>query len=272
VIERDLVNAEGACKQTVVEWRGRAEVLREIELSHSKYFDPSTAIPQGHMIEPRIFVTGSAATTADSMSWQIQLVDAKTGTVIGGDSGEAGLDSFVDTADGIASRLLDQLCSRSFRVTLQLDATLTARTYFGKGTVTAEVTATSTPDPHGVPPRQWSGSAPLTFANVQYGGMPGCSVSPGTASGSVQVNLKRTADGRLEVIWTPSQALGQLTISCPWGSFTGGTRIEPFLGTAPTTFTLPPDGGTQALNGTLALPGGGWQNEGTMVVAPLRPS
>jgi hypothetical protein len=226
-----------------------------------------------HWIQPRIFVTGSVATTADSASWQIQLVDANTGAVIGGDSGEARIDSILDAEQGIASRLLDQLCARSFRVTLQIDATLTALSYFGKGAVSAEVKASGAPGPQGMPPRRWSGSAPLTFANVQYGGMPGCSVSPGTANGSLQVNLNRTADGRLEVTWTPSQALGPLTISCPWGPpFTGGTRIEPFLGTAPTTFTLPPDGGTQALTGTLALQGGGWHNEGTVVVAPLPPS
>ena len=79
MIEVDLVQAEGDCKQTVVEWRRRAEVLRELELSKSPYFDPSTGPQPGHWIQPRIFVTGSVATTADSASWQIQLVDAATG-------------------------------------------------------------------------------------------------------------------------------------------------------------------------------------------------
>ena len=72
----DMVGIEAACKLVVVEWEKRAELLAEIELSHSPEFDPATQIPRGHLIDPDVFVTGIVSTTEADTNWKIQLVTA----------------------------------------------------------------------------------------------------------------------------------------------------------------------------------------------------
>ena len=106
----DMVGIEAACKLVVVEWEKRAELLAEIELSHSPEFDPATQIPRGHLIDPDVFVTGIVSTTEADTNWKIQLVTAKTGDVIGRDNGNAKGKKILEVSSDIAKRLAAQIC------------------------------------------------------------------------------------------------------------------------------------------------------------------
>ena len=106
----DLVGIETACKLVVVEWERRAELMAEIELTHSPEFDPATQIPRGHLIDPDVFVTGIVSTTEADTTWKIQLVTAKTEAVIGRDSGHAKGTKILEVSTDIAKRLADQIC------------------------------------------------------------------------------------------------------------------------------------------------------------------
>ena len=91
----------------VIEWMRRADLLAEIRLQQSKYVDPSTRITP-RLIPPEIFVEGSVATTATSISWNVRLRDIRSGRVIGSVRGSAGAD-FFDRAEELGRRLRDLL-------------------------------------------------------------------------------------------------------------------------------------------------------------------
>jgi hypothetical protein len=106
----DLVNTKGACNVTVVEWEKRALVEAEIELQYTADFDPGSRVKRGSLINPDAFVTGSVATSEKINSWTLELVEAKTGSVIGGDKGSAKDVEILKVTTDIAQRLIDQLC------------------------------------------------------------------------------------------------------------------------------------------------------------------
>ena len=106
----DMSNDEIGSKLIFVEWERRALIERELELSNSPYFDPTTRVRPGQRIEPDVFVTGTVSTTETDASWKIDLVNAKTAAVIGHDSGKAKGEAILDEAPlDIAKRLAAQI-------------------------------------------------------------------------------------------------------------------------------------------------------------------
>jgi curli biogenesis system outer membrane secretion channel CsgG len=102
----DLVNIEGAMRPRVVEWERRADILREIEFSNSKWADPGTRIARGQLIEPDVFIEGTVTSTGNGeVSWHIRMIDATTGEVIGVDQGSTLGPEFFQASGSIAKRL-----------------------------------------------------------------------------------------------------------------------------------------------------------------------
>ena len=92
----------------VVEWLRRSELLAEIRLQQSKYFDPSTRVTP-RLIQPEIFVEGSVATTRTSISWNVRIRDARSGRILGSVRGTAGGDDFFEKVDELGRRLREIL-------------------------------------------------------------------------------------------------------------------------------------------------------------------
>jgi len=111
LLVNDLAAGDGApCKLRVVEWKRRAEVLREIELGQSRYADKSTFPQLGHLIEPNVFIDGAVNTTDSTAIWSVQAKDAVTGDVLAEDKGSVPSDQILDASKGIAKRLAEKLC------------------------------------------------------------------------------------------------------------------------------------------------------------------
>jgi hypothetical protein len=90
----------------VVEWERRADILREIEFSNSKWADPGTRIARGQLIEPDVFIEGTVTSTGNGeVSWHIRMIDATTGEVIGVDQGSTLGPEFFQASGSIAKRL-----------------------------------------------------------------------------------------------------------------------------------------------------------------------
>jgi hypothetical protein len=80
-------------------------MAQEIDLSNSKFADPSTRMRRGHWTRPDVIVDGTVMTSEKEVSWAILLVDPKTGEVIGGDKGRVKADAFLQSTAAIAQRL-----------------------------------------------------------------------------------------------------------------------------------------------------------------------
>lgn len=95
-----------------MEWKRRAEVLREIELGQSRYADKSTFAQPGHLIEPNVFIDGAVNTTDSTASWSVQAKDVVTGEVLAEDKGSVPSEQVLEASKGIAKRLAEKLCKR----------------------------------------------------------------------------------------------------------------------------------------------------------------
>jgi hypothetical protein len=193
------------------------------------------------------------------------MVDARTGDVLGRDSGTATGAAFFDAPAGIAQRLADQLCGGDYRFSVTINATVTAPPYFGTGIATAEVPVTSIGGT--TPPTSWLGQASVSFQAVQYGGVPECVVTADPHTGSVRVEIKRRPPDMIEVVWG-GETHGVTTVICPEAPPIplGVPPIMPFQGPQPTLLILPAAGGTQSVSGGLPAPGGAWSNTGSVTV------
>lgn len=98
------------CGAKVVEWELRPEIIKEIERQQGPEFDPETRVRKGFLIEPTVFADGTVTTTDSTVSWVIDLHDAKTGRRIGGHRGSVPSDQFYEAEEKIAQSLARQLC------------------------------------------------------------------------------------------------------------------------------------------------------------------
>ena len=119
----DLLTAGEPCKLRLTEWTRRDEVLKEIEFGQSRYADKATAPRPGQLLQPDVFVEGSVSTTATSMSWELQVRDASSGTVLAQDSGTGKTSDIVALSEGIGKRLASKLCKKTtgYRISGRMD-------------------------------------------------------------------------------------------------------------------------------------------------------
>lgn len=252
----------GDCGAQQVEVMRRGDILRELALSNSGLVDPSSRIPSGHLIDPAYYVEGHVDTTATTTSWSLQIVDAHTGNAIGGDSGTANGAEIFDAPNGIAQRLLDQICGGDYQVTIDINAQILIAPYFGFGEMIAVVPVK--PVTTALPTTSWTGRADVVFKGVNYGGVSGCDVLATPHTGYAQVEIKpSSAPGQIEAHWGGEVQTGT-SLDCQGEVIPDGVPpIQPYLATEPSTLIMPASGGTQSVSGAL---GGGWLNNGTVTV------
>jgi len=156
----------------------------------------------------------------------------------------------------------------SYIVEVTISGTVTAGPYHGMGTVSGQLVATQSPGL--ISPGKWQGDTDLSWSSVAYGGIPMCqagSLEPPTSI-VVTITGRPTALQPIQVQWSGIWTDETVPLTCNGITAPGGgLPVEPFIGTTgPTTFMLPPDGGTQTISGGLAAPGGGWNNTGTITI------
>ena len=252
-------------------------IIQELALQNSGLIDPSTRIVP-RPITATLEVRGSVTTTADSITWSIRLIDAATGTTVGGDEGTArGADGILGEAPAqIAARLLDQICGARYDVALSIRTDARFASHIASGTISAVVTATGARTPRGSPPARFSASGALGYDNLSFIPTQECGLSgPVSEPGSWNVVLEVTPAGRLRVTWDPEAGgtvvKGTATITCPTDppvpvpGFPGPSLVNP----APLTFELPVDGGQQDVSGGIQSGAQGWTHSGTITIHRL---
>lgn len=262
------------CVPPVVEWERRADVIAEIEFSNSRFADPATRIPRGRLLEPELFVEGSIAEGADgSVSWAIQLRDAKTGKVVGGDTTAIppGGD-FFEAQSQAAQRLLDQICGGTYDINVNVATDASFATHAATGILDATLTATG-PKVRFSPPQAFTATTTAGYSAVAWTSRTDCGyASDATAPGTLRFDLAILPSGRLRVRWeTPVgiRALG--TASCPMAPPIPGQPGPSLMLPSPLEFEMSADGGQQPIAGGFTSGGDGWVHSGAITIARRPP-
>jgi hypothetical protein len=113
MVETDLamLNKGPPCSFTVVEVQRRNEIIREIRLQQTRFFDPATRVRPGRLLQPKLLVKGSlSAQAGGDLSYTIRVVNARSGEVKGSTSGRIPENTFIGSSEGIARELAKIIC------------------------------------------------------------------------------------------------------------------------------------------------------------------
>lgn len=100
--------ADGSDKQ-LVEIRRRQDILDEIKLQNTKYFDRKSRI-KAHLVDPRQTVEGSGTVVDGAVTLELRVVDVKTGKTVAQATSTGPLTDFFDLLDNTSAQLVDDLC------------------------------------------------------------------------------------------------------------------------------------------------------------------
>ena len=150
MVVTDLVQLDEGppCAFTVLELQHREEILREIRLQQTEFFDPASRV-QPVPSQPNITVSGSLVSHGgDDVSYALSVV--KNGKVKGTVSGRTGADGWLTASGGIARQLAKIICEPDdmyFRI-IGYTRTETSSTAHGQRNVTDALSGG--PGPHRV--------------------------------------------------------------------------------------------------------------------------
>jgi len=106
------------CNLHVVEIKRRADILKELELQKSPFFDPSTRVIP-NFIETTYRVTGHTVTTESGMNWTVTVTDTRSGATVAthsGSSGSENTDQLIDALKKGLEEIIEKLCPRVYRM------------------------------------------------------------------------------------------------------------------------------------------------------------
>jgi hypothetical protein len=151
MIETDLILQRGSpCNFRIVALMQRAEVLKELRLQQTKYFDPKTRVKTGRLLNPTVIVNGSIVSHGEGdVSYSIRVVNSKTGKVKGSISGRTTPNNYLSISTDIAKQLAKIICQPDdvfFRIT---GYTLNEKSSTSHGERTASHTLSGGPGPVG---------------------------------------------------------------------------------------------------------------------------
>jgi hypothetical protein len=111
LVETDLFFQIGKpCQYTLVELKRRAEVVSEIRRQQTKYYDPASRVKVGLLKQPTAVVNGSVTGQGDDLSYNVRVVDSRTGKVKGTVSGRTTGGDWVKASGDIAEQLAKIIC------------------------------------------------------------------------------------------------------------------------------------------------------------------
>ena len=99
------------CAFAVIEMQRRDEIIREIQLQQTEFFDPATRVKPGSLLQPNILVRGSLVPAGGgALSYVLRVVNARNGRVKGTVTGTISPDDWLTASGGIARRLANIIC------------------------------------------------------------------------------------------------------------------------------------------------------------------
>jgi hypothetical protein len=108
----------------VVEVQRRDEVIREIRLQQTEFFDPAARVRPGRLLQPQLLVQGSLVQAGGDLSYTISVVNAGSGKVKGSTSGRIPESAFITASEGIARELAKIICDETALYVGQVSGTL----------------------------------------------------------------------------------------------------------------------------------------------------
>jgi hypothetical protein len=112
MVVTDLVQLDEGppCAFTVLEMQHRDEILREIRLQQTEFFDPASRVKPGHLLQPNLTVNGTLVSHGgDDVSYSLTVVKSN-GQVKGTVTGRTGKDGWLTASGGIARELAKIIC------------------------------------------------------------------------------------------------------------------------------------------------------------------
>ena len=85
------------------------DLLKEMELQHSRYFDSTTAVKAGHMVGAQYIIVGSFAAIDPRIRIDTRVVRVETGQIVKTAAVTGDQDKFFDLEQKLAQRLIDGL-------------------------------------------------------------------------------------------------------------------------------------------------------------------
>jgi len=260
----DVVQAGEDCGVDVLEVEHRDDILKELELQKSPYFDQSTAVRRNFILGD-VEIKGTLSAAGSGLGYDVRIVDKRSGAELGRVKGTMGSDVFAGE-EQLAKQINDELCKLSdvYEVTLKVTGSATFATHLAGGTLESTIRAMR-PNRRA---RTWTGDGQYGWSGLNFVAKIPCSyVAPVAPVVPWNVKLSDAGSGQLQVEWMPGgNDMATATVVCKDGSVPGqpGTAL---LTTGPTSFRVPYAGGSQALSGNLGA-GDGWVNTGTITVKP----
>jgi len=122
---------------------------------------------------------------------------------------------------------------------------------------------------------KWTGTAPSAWEALTFTSKTDCSYVSPVTGGTFTADLALTDAGSLHVTWTTDAGGGMATASvdCPGDPDPPpipGQAGTALVGVGPTSFDLPPEGGSQPITGGVQSDGEGFFNDGVLTVVRTR--
>ncbi len=98
------------CDMGILEWRRRADILKEFQLQQSRYIDPATVTMHRMPPEPTALIEGTVSDAPDAFSWKMTMRDRASGNVLAVSEGSVPIRDFWDASGIIAREMMDAAC------------------------------------------------------------------------------------------------------------------------------------------------------------------
>jgi hypothetical protein len=99
------------CAFSVIEMQHRDDIIKEIKLQQTEFFDPASRIKPGHLLQPNLVVNGSLTLSGGgALGYVLRVVNARNGRVKGTVVGTISQGDWLTASAGIARRLADVIC------------------------------------------------------------------------------------------------------------------------------------------------------------------
>lgn len=110
------------CDMALLEWRKRAEALKELDLQQSGAVDPDSMTINAAPPEPTALIEGGLTVAGDSISWVVDMRDRATGQALARSEGSVPADHVWEISERVARDMLEAACPRKgFAVRAQID-------------------------------------------------------------------------------------------------------------------------------------------------------